>query len=69
MFYMSYHNNYGHLMGETAPLMHNLLCTYMGRWVGGRGATVAGGSECGALPPSRIFAALNLSLDGTVETF
>lgn len=32
IFYMSYHNNYGHLMGETAPLMHSLLCTYFGRW-------------------------------------
>lgn len=31
VFYMSYHNNYGHLMGETAPLLHQLLCTYMGR--------------------------------------
>jgi hypothetical protein len=31
VFYMSYHNNYGHLMGETAPLMHSLLCTYFGR--------------------------------------
>ena len=37
-FYMSYHNNYGHLMGETAPLMHSLLCTYFGRCVVGHKA-------------------------------
>lgn len=31
LLYLSYYNNYGHLLGEAAPILHNTLCMYMGR--------------------------------------
>ncbi|KDD72557.1 hypothetical protein H632_c3193p0, partial [Helicosporidium sp. ATCC 50920] len=30
LFAVAYHDNYGHLLGELGPLLHNTLCTYMG---------------------------------------
>lgn len=32
LWFMTYHDNYGHLMGEHGPTMHNTLCTTLGRW-------------------------------------
>jgi hypothetical protein len=31
LVFLSYTNNYGHLMGEAAPILHNILCMYLGR--------------------------------------
>ena len=31
VWHLTYHDNFGHLLGEHGPTLHNVLCTYMGR--------------------------------------
>eukprot|EP00887_Chlorella_sp_A99_P002489 scaffold10.g2489.t1 len=31
VFFIAYHNNFGHLLGELGPIAHIVLCTYMGK--------------------------------------
>lgn len=45
LFNLAYHDNYGHLMGETGPILHNQLCTYLGRQ-----AALRAGGRAGVVP-------------------
>jgi len=31
VWHLTYHDNFGHLLGEHGPTLHNALCTYMGK--------------------------------------
>ena len=31
VWHLTYHDNFGHLLGEHGPTLHNVLCTYMGK--------------------------------------
>ena len=31
IWHLTYHDNFGHLMGEHGPTLHNVLCTFMGK--------------------------------------
>ena len=31
IWHLTYHDNFGHLMGEHGPTLHNTLCTHMGK--------------------------------------
>ena len=31
VWHLTYHDNFGHLLGEHGPTLHNVLCTYLGR--------------------------------------
>ena len=33
VWHLTYHDNFGHLLGEHGPTLSNVLCTYMGRSV------------------------------------
>lgn len=31
IWHLTYHDNFGHLLGEHGPTLHNALCTILGR--------------------------------------
>ena len=37
---LTFQDNYGHMLGEHGPIIHTVLCAYLGRW-----AAEAGGSS------------------------
>ena len=33
IWHLTYHDNFGHLLGEHRPTLHDTLCTHMGKCV------------------------------------